>query len=82
MDKTVLHDRTMNARGSCDQCKYCGVAMQAGPGSTVQLICRNEPPKVTALLVPTSDGPQWMGSANWPAVTKTDWCGRFEAQTH
>ncbi len=79
MEKTKTATQAYSRPG-CDMCKHCGVTM--GIGKDVGFICRFEPPRVIAQLMPTPDGPSWIGMSFWPTVGKTDWCSRFAAIEH
>jgi hypothetical protein len=75
------NDARMSARGSCDQCRFCGIA--SAMSKEINLICRKSPPTVIAQLVPK--GPNeaaWIGTAMWASVTKFDWCGEWKAVEH
>lgn len=80
MDKTERNDRAMHARGSCDMCKWCGIASAAG--KIVTFVCRFNPPTTHAALVMSPQGPAWQGMTTWPNVDKTDYCSRYEPQLH
>jgi hypothetical protein len=53
-----------------------------GIGTTVNFVCRFNPPKVIAQLVPGPEGLAWQGMSFWPNVAKTDWCAKFEPEKH
>jgi len=79
MEKTVAPGAGYSRPG-CDQCAHCGVQM--GIGTTVNFVCRYNPPKVIAQLVPGPEGLAWQGMSFWPIVAKTDWCAKFEPEKH
>lgn len=62
------HDR-------CSSCRHCSLLVS--PNKSAIWICRAHPPKVTAMLAMTPDGPQWLTSTAWPQVAETDYCGEF-----
>lgn len=77
----IRNERAMNARGSCDQCRWCGVLI--GAAKEVTFVCRAKPPVVTAGAVPQGNGQiGWVAASFWPNVTKNDWCREFQPVEH
>lgn len=75
------NDRAMHARGSCDQCRFCGALI--GAAKEVTFVCRFKPPAVTAVAVQQPNGQMgWLAASSWPNVTKNDWCGEFAPVQH
>jgi hypothetical protein len=78
MEKTTLPQ--LNARGSCEQCRFCGTKINPGD-KTITLVCRLNPPHMSSQLVMNQQGQAgWQVAVMWPEVTQADWCGQFAAQ--
>ena len=63
---------------SCESCKACGI--NVAPDKTMTMVCRADPPKVTAVPMQGPGGQiGWATATSWPVITKNDWCLRHEA---
>ena len=72
MDKTKIE---VDAR-SCLACNFSGSA--SGLARSSSLVCRKNPPTVSAALLQGPDGLIWNSASSFPAVTATDWCSLFQ----
>lgn len=67
------------ANVSCMQCRFCGVLTMSD--KTLAYVCRRHPPTINSNVVPGGGGlPTLHNQILWPSVTKSDWCGEYEAQ--
>jgi len=66
----------MSFEETMNNCKRCTFFVKSGPFPDMGL-CRVEPPKIT----PNSENYCGLGLEGlFPAVSCSDWCGRFKAQ--